>query len=245
MERFPSETFDIPNKSRCAPSVTERISSKISNILSESRCPPGAKELISSKTSTTHMVARCASGPRNGSTVAEPSEALRSMTRSPSQRAHTRRVGSDVPGHFVPAPTLSAPPTLRQKRDATRPGSTILVMPSALASSSIPPSSHPTPSSRPDRHSDFTITPPPLATALEDLLHSSPAVVSDDPATTFFSHALAAAFQTAVQHSAPSDNVHFDDRAHNMTSESALDLPDGVTSFGNSLRLEICRRPRS
>lgn len=58
-----------------------------------------------------------------------------------------------------------------------------------------------------------------LGTALEQLLRSSPAVASAGPATTSLSHAPAAAFQSAVQHSAQPAHVHFDDDHHRTSVE--------------------------
>ena len=73
----------------------------------------------------------------------------------------------------------------------------------------------------------------PLSTALEQVLRSSPAVQSDNPATTALSQALAAAaFHTAVQHSAH-DGSHSGRGESRRTSVSVHDgFDSGSVSSG-------------
>ena len=71
----------------------------------------------------------------------------------------------------------------------------------------------------------------PLATALKQMLRSSPAVQSDNSATTALSQALAAAFHTAVQHSVPHDRPHSDRGLPRRTSGSAPDGHDSESAF--------------
>lgn len=139
--------------------------------------------LVSGIVSSPRPLTRCAPGVRNGSTAAIPFEAPRSMTLSQSKR-YAPRVGSDPTAiQPVSTPAVSATSTQSQRRDAKRLGSATPAMPPAFASSSVPQSPWSTSSSHPDPHGDSTITPMPLATALEQLLRSSSAVVSDDLAT--------------------------------------------------------------
>ena len=63
----------------------------------------------------------------------------------------------------------------------------------------------------------------PLATALEQVLRSSPAVQSNNPATAALSRALAAAFHTAAQHTASRAGSHSGRSRSRRTSASAHD----------------------